>query len=366
MTAATATAGGRRIHLLAVGGSCRRLVAALGYSDAAGLIRGVQERVGAAYRVTGHRRLIDAFEDENHGGRRDDALRARDLQAALGDERVKAMVSLRGGSWLTRILPRVDFDVLASRKSPVALFGFSELTTVINIAAAYPAARCYYDLGPAFLREGMAAYARTHVVGSRSPDGGGRHADSFALGWASARFAETFMAFFDDVVSILEGRGSSRSLGGRLVAGHVADGLLITCVGGTISVLTPLIGTRYQPAIDAPGRWLAIEDVNEAPYRIDRALAHLNLAGLLRRYEGILLGDFHDETGSRVDAVLKLLPRHLGPRSNKPIIVSRDFGHTWPMSPLPIGIPLTVRKHKSRTNANTLSLGVPWKKLAVV
>lgn len=357
----------RRIHLLAVGGSCRRLASALGYASAAGLIDAIQERVGTAYRVTGKTRLIDAFEDEYKGGRRDDALRARDLQGALGDDRVKALVSLRGGSWLTRILPRVDFDVLTRRKTPVALFGFSELTTVINIAAAYPTTRCYYDLGPAFLRDGMANYARQNVVNPQSPgDSTGQRSHAFALRWAAAQFGEKFLDFFDDVVAMLDGRGSSRSITGRVVAGEVADRQQITAVGGTLTVMLPLIGTTYESAIDTKGKWLAVEDLNEAPYRLDRALAHLSLAGLLQRCEGFLIGDMHDERGDLRDAFLELLRRHLGPRSKKPIIVSDNFGHVWPQAPLPIGVPMTLRVGKGKKGVPSVRLDVPWKKLAVV
>jgi len=342
-------------------------VSALGYASAASLINAIQQRVGTAYRVTGETRLIDAVEDENKGGRRDDALRARDLQAALADDRVKAIVSLRGGSWLTRILPRIDFDVLARRKTPVALFGFSELTTVINIAAAYPTTRCYYDLGPAFLRDGMADYARKNVINPQSTgDNTGQRSRAFALGWAAAQFNDKFLEFFDDVVAMLDGRGSSRSITGRLIAGKVKDKQKITVVGGTITVMLPLIGTPYQDAIDTKGKWLAIEDLNEAPYRLDRALAHLSLSGLLQRCEGILIGDMHDDRGDLRAAFLELLRRHLGPRSRKPIIVSNDFGHVWPQAPLPIGVPMTMRVSNGKKGANTIRLEVPWKKLAVV
>ena len=362
-----ASDGRQRIHLLAVGGSWKRLVSALGYASAAGLVEAIQERVGGAYRVTGETRLIDAVEDENKGGRRDDALRARDLQAALGDDRVKAIVSLRGGSWLTRILPRIDFDVLGRRETPVAMFGFSELTTVINIAAAYPTTRCYYDLGPAFLRDGMADYARTNIVDPQSRgDSTGQRSRAFALGWAAAQFGEKFLEFFDDVVAMLDGRGSSRSITGRVVAGEVRDKQPITVVGGTLTVMLPLIGTAYERAIDTQGKWLAVEDVNEAPYRLDRALAHLSLAGLLQRCEGFLIGDIHDERGDLRAAFLELLRRHLGPRSKKPIIVSNDFGHVWPQAPLPIGVPMTLRVPKGKKGVPSIRLEVPWKKLAVV
>ena len=51
-----------------------------------------------------------------------------------------------------------------------------------------------------------------------------------------------------------------------------------------------MMGTPYEPALD--GAILVLEDVDEAPYRIDRMLTHLHLAGVFRRVNGVVLGKF--------------------------------------------------------------------------
>ncbi len=327
------------LHLTAPAGSCLDLMKRLGCTAAGDLISLVQTTVGLGYRVTGDQRVIEAPEDDDRGGRTDDARRAADVQRALGDDRVAAIVTLRGGAWLTRILPRIDFHVLRRRSTRLAIFGFSELTTVINIASAYAKAVCWYDMGPAFIPAGLSRDGR--------PSG--------------ECVRERLHDFVTDAVAMIEGRGSCRRIEGRLVSGRLAASTAATIVGGTPSVLVSLIGTPYARSLFRPGRWLALEDVNEAPHRLDRMLAHLKLAGILDRCAGLLLGDFHEGEHDRTGQVLASL-RHLLPkRPAKPIIVTKDFGHIWPMAPLLIGRRVDLLREGDRVR-----LAVPWSKLATV
>jgi len=239
--------------------------------------------------------------------------------------------------------------VLRRRRTRVALFGFSELTTVINIASAFPRAVCWYDMGPAFIPAGLARWKR---------DRSGK--TSGCRQWARRQFPDYLAAFFADVVDLLEGRGSSRSIHGRLATGNLPRETSAKIVGGCLSVLVSLIGTPYARSIFRPGRWLALEDVGEAPHRIDRLLAHLQLSGVLDRCAGLFLGDSHEDQLDRTEQVLTSLRRILPRGRRLPIVVSKDFGHTWPMAPLPIG--RTVRLHSGRDGE--VSLIVPWKRLA--
>lgn len=63
-------------------------------------------------------------------------------------------------------------------------------------------------------------------------------------------------------------------------------------VGGNLALLVTTLGTPYE--IDTKGKLLFIEDVDEEPYRIDRMLNQLNMAGKLSDAAGILLCDFHN------------------------------------------------------------------------
>ncbi|MFH0980011.1 MAG: LD-carboxypeptidase [Planctomycetota bacterium] len=318
------------IYLASVAGSCYELLESLGCASAADLVAFVQSAVGDGYRVEGDAALIEAETDGRHG-RSDDAERAKAIEGRLADDGTAAFVALRGGAWLTRTLGQIDFEVLKRRCRLIAMFGFSELTTLLNIASAYPQAFCLYDLGPAFIRDGLRDYAR-------------RHPDELTEAGADQRFPQEFAAFFQDVRSILEGRGSRRSITGTLVAGASPGRVYTRFVGGNLAVLTTLLGTPYASALDPRGRWLALEDINESPERIDRRLAHLKLAGFFEHCAGLLIGDFHDQDRDHQETVLELLRYHLVPERDLPIITTRDVGHVWPLAPLPLNWPVTLER----------------------
>jgi muramoyltetrapeptide carboxypeptidase len=63
-------------------------------------------------------------------------------------------------------------------------------------------------------------------------------------------------------------------------------------VGGNLSVLVALAGSPYLP--DFSGRILFLEDVSEAPYRIDRMFSTLKLMGVLDQVAGVIFGQCTD------------------------------------------------------------------------
>ena len=329
--------GRRKIHLIAPAGSCRPFLAALELSSAADLLALVQEYTGADYLVVGDEFLIAAEEDEDRGGRDDDRRRAEDIEQALGDPEVVAIVTIRGGAWFTRILPFIDFTILDRRPEPVTVFGFSELTTLVNIVGAHRNGRGIYDMGPAFLMYGLKRHAVTQL-GLTTSD------DSSAAVWMGPRLRPELRAFFRDVVSIIEGRGTDRAITAELISGELPDSSAVTFVGGNLTVLIALVGTPYQRFIEPTGRWLVIEDLNEKPERLDRFLAQLTLAGFWNECAGLLLGDFHKGDRTLTEAVAALLAYHLPSTRTIPVLTSEQVGHIWPMSPLPLHTPMRVER----------------------
>ena len=87
-----------------------------------------------------------------------------------------------------------------------------------------------------------------------------------------------------------------------------------------------------------------IEDYNDSLERIDRFLAHLTLAGLWERCAGILVGDFHKGYDELISAVISLLDYHLPPERSIPVLTTKQIGHIWPMSPLPLHVPLRIER----------------------
>lgn len=317
------------IHLIAPAGSLQSFYAVLGIERASQLVAIVQECVGDAYRVTAEHSVLDATEDELLVGRTDDDARANDITAALANSDVCAVVAVRGGAWFTRILPRIDFSVLGRRNKSIAVFGFSELTPLVNIVGAHRSGLGVYDMGPAFLVYGLKRHAGKTLGLSDSTD-------PTPDQWMRASLRHYIRDYFRSVVEIIEARGEPITLPARLARGTLPAHARASFVGGNLTVLSTMIGSMYADCVAPENHWLVLEDFNDKPERIDRFLAHLTLARYWDRCKGLLLGDFHQADRDLGSAVLAMLEYHLPPDSRLPILVTAEVGHTWPMTPVPL------------------------------
>ncbi len=301
------------IRLWSVAGSSESLLKRLGVSSFQNVVELAQQAVGPSYSVRADLRLMSPAINEQRGGRYDDARRIREIEQTLADDQICAVVSLRGGAWLTRLLPHIRFDLLRKRRNPLFLFGFSELTTIINITGRYPIVRAFYDEG--------ASIALKKVQNPRT----------------------AFRRCLTDIVEIIEGRPCRRKLHGQLVQGRIPSPRSIRVVGGCLSVLVSLCGSRLFSASDCRRKWIALEDIDEPIYRLDRFLAQLKLAGWLDACDGLLLGDFHNsDSPDQTKAVMELLKYHLPTRRKIPIIAHCNFGHRSSVGPLPINQPIRL------------------------
>jgi muramoyltetrapeptide carboxypeptidase len=111
--------------------------------------------------------------------------------------------------------------------------------------------------------------------------------------------------------------------------------------GGNLALLSALHGTPYQPSYDKA--IVVLEDVNEAPYRIERMLLQLRLSGALQKCAGLAFGSFtntgqtQDPTlgGSRsVDEVL----RETAEAAGVPAICGIPVGHIDNQWSIPFGL----------------------------
>ncbi|WP_448571098.1 S66 peptidase family protein [Trichothermofontia sp.] len=122
--------------------------------------------------------------------------------------------------------------------------------------------------------------------------------------------------------------------GGGAVTGYLLP--------GNLTVATHLLHTPLLP--DLSQVILAIEDVGEAPYRLDRLLTQWRLSGCLQQVKGIALGRFSQcEAPPEIPslAVATVLRDRLGDLG-KPIVADLPFGHDGPNAALPVGIPATL------------------------
>jgi len=102
--------------------------------------------------------------------------------------------------------------------------------------------------------------------------------------------------------------------------------------GGNLTTLCHLIGTPFQPSFR--NRILFLEDRGEAPYRIDRMLTQLKLAGCLKGIRGLVLGSFTD-CGS-VTEILEIV-HDLFAETTIPVLAGMEAGHADPNLTLPLG-----------------------------
>jgi muramoyltetrapeptide carboxypeptidase LdcA involved in peptidoglycan recycling len=126
----------------------------------------------------------------------------------------------------------------------------------------------------------------------------------------------------------------------RACAAPAAEGPLI---GGNLSLVAALLGTPW--AWDARGAILFLEDVNEEPYRVDRLLTQLRLAGVLDAAAGFVLGSFTEEASPT--ALLQEMLGGLG----KPVLAGWPSGHGTPNRPLPMGLPVSAGRHGRQPDA---------------
>jgi muramoyltetrapeptide carboxypeptidase len=99
-------------------------------------------------------------------------------------------------------------------------------------------------------------------------------------------------------------------------------------------MLVTTLGTPYE--IDTWGKLLFLEDVGEKPYRIERMLTHLKLAGKLDQVAGVVLGDFTrcEGDGSRE---LSEIVAELFDDAGYPVLTGMTAGHGAENYLLPIG-----------------------------
>jgi len=104
-----------------------------------------------------------------------------------------------------------------------------------------------------------------------------------------------------------------------------------------LTVATHLIGTPWFPSLK--GAILVLEDVGEAPYRVDRMLTQWRTAGLLSELAGVATGRFswaEDDILPGDFTMAQILEERLGDLSI-PLVMDLPVGHSLPNQALPLG-----------------------------
>jgi muramoyltetrapeptide carboxypeptidase len=295
------------------------LIAPGGIVDDALIEKCVRNLEGLGLRVKTGRNIRAAH--GGYAGRVEERL--DDLQSMFGDKEVRAIWAARGGSGCLDLVPRLDYAAL--RRTPKILIGYSDITPLLVALTLHAgmvtfhgpvASSTFSDFSVAHLRAALMEPGAPRIL-PIAPENLERAA-------AEPQFAPHVFR---------PGRAV-----GRLMGGNLSD-------------LSAMIGTPWAPR--GRGLLLFLEEVGEAPYRVDRMLTQLAQSGLLGSAAGIALGVFQKCEGPPGEPTLTLQQVLEGQLAGlrAPSAYGFSFGHIPQQVTLPVGI-----RARLDTEALTLTL----------
>ena len=238
-----------------------------------------------------------------------DEERLADLHAMFADRRIAAVWCVRGGYGCSRLLPKMDYDLI--RQNPKILIGYSDITALLQAVWQKCGLVCFH--GPVGASE-LTDYNQQQLI------------DVLMEGKSPLRI-ETLV--HEDK------RKEDPAYQTEILRPGRAKGIL---GGGNLSLLAAMAGTDFN--LSASGRLLFIEDVGEKPYRIDRMLTQVRQACQLEQVKGIALGVFSGCEADPDDLSLNLIETlrdRLGDLKC-PVYYGLPFGHIKDQCTLPVGI----------------------------
>lgn len=221
-----------------------------------------------------------------------DEQRLSDLMDTFRDKETDIIFILRGGAGALHLLDKIDYKMISKNKKPI--FGFSDSTALQNAF---------------FKKSGLTGYTGFWVRD--------------ALDGLSPLTQKTLIKCL---------KNQSQTFKVPFFTKGKTSGILL---GGNMRVFVSLLGTPYFP--DMTDKILILEDVGEAPYKIDDMFMQLRLAGVFDKIKGLILGDF-SQVGTLKDENLlnEMLKEYF---SNKPYPVARfkKYSHEKEHVVIPFG-----------------------------
>jgi len=245
-----------------------------------------------------------------------DDLRVRNLHQAFADKNVKGVLAARGGHGAGRLLPLLDYHLI--RNNPKIFVGFSDVTALHIAINQFCGLVTFHGPMPAA------------CFGSPNP-----HPLTVAS-FAEAIFQSTSYSELPATTVLYPGQ---------------ATGII---TGGNLSVVASTLGTPYE--IKTRGRILFLEETQEEPYRVDRLLLQLKLAGKLSEAAGIAFGDFSPASLETLHIAIQELVIPEG----KPTIWGLSCGHTSPNLTLPLGSEAILRSQSPQKSCLRLLRPCPF------
>ena len=266
-----------------------------------------------------------------------DQQRADDINQFFADESIAGVICGRGGYGSARILPLLNYEAI--KNNPKVFMGYSDITAML-----------------------YAIYRNAGLVCFHGPMGTSDYND-----YTTRYFGEVLMNPTESLTyeaappePTLTLSTKKNALGTEALAENslvslapgTAEGVLI---GGNLSLVTSLCGTSYD--VDWRDKLVFLEEVGEAPYRIDRMLTQLLLDPTkLSAAAGVVLGAFSDceakDESKSLSLTQVLYDRLAG--LGIPIVYGISFGHIKHNITLPVGV-----RAKIDADKKTLTLVEP-------
>jgi len=240
------------------------------------------------------------------------------------NKHVKAIFSIRGGYGSGRLLDKIDYKLI--RSNPKIFVGYSDINALQ-----------------------MAFYAKCGLV-------------TFAGPMVAVDFHDEVSPFTEEVFwrTITSNKKIGRIKNPRnekifvLTKGRAIGRL----IGGNLSLFTSLMGTEYFPKIkDAI---LLLEDVHEAPYRIDRMFNQLRLAKIFKQIRAVILGHFVDCVESdptKKSFTLNEVVIEYFQNLKIPVIYNLRHGHVKENITMPFGVKCVVNASRGFIEINENAVG---------
>ncbi|MES2997897.1 MAG: LD-carboxypeptidase [Pseudomonadota bacterium] len=244
--------------------------------------------------------LLCANTDEN---------RFQQLQEALFNTGSSAVWCLRGGYGCTRLIP--ELLKLKPPKTNKLFIGFSDITTL-----------------HLFLQQ------KWHWQTLHGPS-----ASQVAHGHIDSKSIQEFKKVIFGQLQAL-----TFSLFPLNDAANQASLMTSPVVGGNLTLIQTSLATPWQ--IDIKNKILFLEEVNEAAYRIDRMLQHLQQSGILQPVKAVLFGDFIPAKKSNDRVLIQSVLKRFAETQNFPVLHCPDVGHGETNRSLPLATSATLDVNK--------------------
>lgn len=244
-----------------------------------------------------------------------DAQRASDLNAMIRDARVRAVFALRGGYGTPRLLSLIDYAAL--RREPKIISGFSDITA-LQLAI--------------FRKCGLVTFS-----GPMPAVEFWKNPDPFT--------EENFWRMLTSGKKVGLLKNSAEAALEELAAGG-AEGVLL---GGNLSLVATCIGTRFLP--NTRGTVLVLEEVDEAPYRVDRLLTQLMNSGMTARVNGLVFGQFtrcEAKDAAKPSFTCAQVLREFAERLSCPTLANFEYGHVPRKLTVPFGLRARLDSRRKR------------------